>query len=111
MGMFSATMSKDMRKVCKKFMHDPHEISVDEESKLTLHGLLQYYTKLDEHQKNRKLNSLLDNLQFNQVIIFVKSVQRAVALDMFLQECSFPSITVHSKLSQEERVGRYKSFK
>ena len=27
---------------------DPHEIRVDEESKLTLHGLLQYYVKLTE---------------------------------------------------------------
>lgn len=26
-----------------RFMTDPHEIRVDEESKLTLHGLLQYY--------------------------------------------------------------------
>merc|ERR1719262_2032503 len=77
--MFSATMSTESRAVCKKFMSDPHEISVDEESKLTLHGLLQYYCKLEEKEKNRKLNDLLDALEFNQVVIFVKSVQRAVA--------------------------------
>ena len=29
-------------------VQDPHEIRVDEESKLTLHGLLQYYVKLTE---------------------------------------------------------------
>ena len=29
-------------------LQDPHEIRVDEESKLTLHGLLQYYVKLTE---------------------------------------------------------------
>merc|ERR1719324_1893393 len=45
--MFSATMNAEMRGICKKFMQDPHEISVDEESKLTLHGLLQYYVKLE----------------------------------------------------------------
>merc|ERR1712216_849104 len=37
--MFSATMTKETRELCKKFMQDPHEISVDQESKLTLHGL------------------------------------------------------------------------
>merc|ERR1712139_616093 len=79
--MFSATMSAETRALIKKFMTDPHEISVDEESKLTLHGLLQYYVKLTEKEKNRKLNDLLDALEFNQVVIFVKSVQRAVALD------------------------------
>merc|ERR1712188_183932 len=109
--MFSATMSTDMRGICKKFMQDPHEISVDEESKLTLHGLLQYYVKLTEKEKNRKLNDLLDALEFNQVVIFVKSVQRAIALDKLLVECSFPSIAIHSGLKQEERIARYKQFK
>ena len=67
--------------------------------------------KLEEAKKNRKLNDLLDVLQFNQVIIFVKSVQRAVALDKLLQECSFPSVAVHSGLKQDERINRYKLFK
>jgi len=109
--MFSATMTADSRALCKKFMQDPHEIRVDEESKLTLHGLLQYYVKLTEKEKNRKLNDLLDALEFNQVVIFVKSVQRAVALDKLLVECNFPSIAIHSGLSQEDRIARYKQFK
>merc|ERR1719265_2062631 len=109
--MFSATMTAETRTLCKKFMSDPHEISVDEESKLTLHGLLQYYVKLEEKSKNRKLNDLLDALEFNQVVIFVKSVQRCIALDKLLQECSFPSVAVHSGLKQDERIARYKSFK
>merc|ERR1712139_626253 len=109
--MFSATMSKETRELCKKFMQDPHEISVDQESKLTLHGLLQYFVKLEEKEKNRKLNDLLDALEFNQVVIFVKSVQRAIALDKLLVECNFPSISIHSGLNQEERIARYKQFK
>jgi ATP-dependent RNA helicase UAP56/SUB2 len=109
--MFSATMTTESRALCKKFMSDPHEIRVDEESKLTLHGLLQYYVRLDEKAKNRKLNDLLDALEFNQVVIFVKSVQRAIALDKLLVECSFPSIAIHSGLSQDDRIARYKQFK
>ena len=46
-----------------------------------------------------------------QVVIFVKSVQRAIALDKLLCECNFPSIAIHSALDQEERIGRYKQFK
>lgn len=109
--MFSATMTPETRTVCKKFMQDPHEIRVNEEAKLTLHGLLQYYLKLSEKEKNRKLNDLLDALEFNQVIIFVKSVQRAIALDKLLVDCNFPSIAIHSQLAQEERIERYKQFK
>merc|ERR1712032_170399 len=109
--MFSATFTDETRTLCKKFMQDPHEIRVDEESKLTLHGLLQYYVKLSEKEKNRKLNDLLDALEFNQVVIFVKSVQRAIALDKLLVECNFPSIAIHSGLLQEDRIARYKQFK
>ena len=82
--MFSATLSTEMRAVCKKFMQDPMEIYVDD-SKLTLHGLQQHYVKLAENEKNRKLNELLDALEFNQVVVFVKSVSRATALDKLLQ--------------------------
>ena len=109
--MFSATLSKEIRPVCKKFMNDPMEIYVDDETKLTLHGLVQHYIKLTEAEKNRKLNDLLDALMFNQVVIFVKSVQRCTYLDKLLTECNFPSIAIHRGMSQEERLARYKSFK
>ena len=46
--MFSATLSKDIRVVCKKFTQNPHEIYVDEDKKLTLHGLQQFYVQLEE---------------------------------------------------------------
>ena len=81
--MFSATLAKEIRATCKKFMSNvcnypfcylyltinfqPLEIFVDDETKLTLHGLQQHYVKLEENGKNRKLNDLLDTLEFNQV--------------------------------------------
>ena len=101
--MFSATLSQEIRPICKKFMQSPLEIYVDDETKLTLHGLQQYYVKLEEKEKNRKLNELLDQLEFNQVIIFVKSTIRATELNRLLNECNFPSIAVHSGIPQEER--------
>lgn len=109
--MFSATLSEEIRPVCKKFMQNPLEIYVDDQTKLTLHGLQQYYIKLSEAEKNRKLNELLDTLEFNQVIIFVRNTTRATELDRLLRECNFPSIAVHSGISQEERIKRYKEFK
>jgi len=109
--MFSATLSQEIRPICKKFMQSPLEIYVDDETKLTLHGLQQYYVKLEEKEKNRKLNELLDQLEFNQVIIFVKSTIRATELSRLLNECNFPSIAVHSGIAQEERIARYKQFK
>merc|ERR1712127_1118647 len=109
--MFSATLSKDVRPVCKKFMQDPMEVFVDDETKLTLHGLRQHYCKLNDNEKNRKLFELLDALEFNQVVIFVKAVQRCVALSQLLVEQNFPAIAIHRAMTQEERLSRYQQFK
>jgi len=109
--MFSATLSKDIRPVCKKFMQDPMEVYIDDEAKLTLHGLRQHYVKLKDSEKNRKLFELLDVLEFNQVVIFVKSVQRCVALAQLLIEQNFPAIAIHRGMTQEERLSRYQQFK
>jgi len=109
--MFSATLSKEMRPVCKKFTNNPLEIYVDDESKLTLHGLHQYYIKLSESGKNRKLNDLLDALEFNQVVIFVNGVRRCRELNKLLTECNFPSMCIYGGLEQQERLERYNKFK
>mmetsp|Transcript_18571 Transcript_18571/g.74630 ORF Transcript_18571/g.74630 Transcript_18571/m.74630 type:complete len:211 (+) Transcript_18571:1049-1681(+) len=109
--MFSATLAKEIRVICKKFMQNPMEVYVDDETKLTLHGLLQYFLKLKEAEKNRKLNDLLDALEFNQVVIFVKNVSRCTQLNKLLVECNFPSIAMHARLPQAERIARYKAFK
>merc|ERR1712028_308439 len=110
--MFSATLSKEIRGVCKKFMTDPvMEVFIDDESKLTLHGLQQHYVKLSEDQKNRKLNDLLDALEFNQVIIFVKSTERAKTLNKLLCDYNFPSVATYGRMKQEERIEVYRAFK
>lgn len=104
------------------------EVYVDDETKLTLHGLQQYYVKLKDTEKNRKLFELLDVLEFNQVcnsiaanvwliflapkvVIFVKSVQRCVALAQLLVEQNFPAIAIHRAMTQEDRLSRYQQFK
>lgn len=38
-----------------------------------------------------------------QVIIFVKSVQRCMALAQLLHEQNFPAIAIHRAMTQEER--------
>ncbi len=58
---------------------------------------------IEEKEKNRKLNDLLDNLQFNQIIIFVSNIVRCSELNKLLNEFNFPSIAIHGQLEQEER--------
>jgi ATP-dependent RNA helicase UAP56/SUB2 len=96
--MYSATLSPEVKAICRKFMKNPFEIFIDNQTKLTLHGLKQYYVKLEDNEKIRKLTDLLDSLEFNQVIVFVKSVQYAIKLDEILRRDNFPSISIHREL-------------
>lgn len=80
----------------------PLEVFIDS-TKLTLHGLIQYFVKLSEKEKNRKLVDLLDTLEFNQVVIFVSKPQRAIELNRLLEEVNFPVMCIHGQMKQPER--------
>lgn len=108
--MFSATISEQSATICRKFTKKAKEIFVDDK-KLTLHGLQQYFVKIQEKEKNRKLNDLLDALDFNQVVIFVRTKVRATQLNKLLVACAFPSICVHSGMPQSDRLTLFKEFK
>ena len=63
--MFSATISDHCKKICRMYTKDPYELYVESEKKLTLHGLKQYFVKLEDNQKIKKLVDLLDSIDFN----------------------------------------------
>ena len=63
--MFSATMSAKTKDICRMYMKNPKEIFIDQEKNLTLFGLKQFYVRLEEDQKIKKLIQLLDDLDFN----------------------------------------------
>ncbi|KAH0794261.1 ATP-dependent RNA helicase SUB2 [Histomonas meleagridis] len=109
--LFSATMPDDMKDMCRKFTRNAAEVFIDDEKKLTLHGLQQYYIKLQPNEKNRKLIEILDNFTFNQVVIFVSKKKRAETLNNLLNECGYPSIPMHSKMQQIDRINALRQFK
>ncbi|CAG9464877.1 unnamed protein product [Pedinophyceae sp. YPF-701] len=111
--MFTATLPAEMRAICKRFMKSQEvlEVLVDDEHKLTLHGLVQHYVALKEDEKNRKLFDLLDSLDFKQVVIFTKTPARAKALTELLNEVNFPASCITSSMKQEERLKNFKEFR
>jgi ATP-dependent RNA helicase UAP56/SUB2 len=103
--MFTATLNEKMKEVALKFMKDVHHvIYIDDQKKLVLHGLRQFYTEITEKQKNKMLFSLLHKVTYNQAIIFTSKVDRAKFLNKMLLDMEFPSITIHSEMSQKVRL-------
>ena len=94
--MFSATLSpREIRPVCKKFMNDPMEIYVDDETKLTLHGLVQHYIKLQRARRTASSTTSSTRSMFNQVVIFVKSVPAVHVPRQAPHRVQLPSIAIH----------------
>lgn len=109
--MFSATMTDELRNVARKFMNNPTEIYVDQQAKLTLHGLKQFYCNCTEADKSRRLVDVLDTVDFNQCIVFVSTVERCEALTGLLNKLKFPAKAMHSRMEQSERFKVYESCK
>ncbi|KAG9394081.1 DEAD/DEAH box helicase [Carpediemonas membranifera] len=110
--MFTATLSQEMREMAMKYMESPQLVLVDDESRLTLHGLQQYYIDIkDDEEKEKRLIGLLDALEYNQIVIFVRSKHRAIKLNQALQKHKYPSTAVHGAMAQEDRLSEYHSFK
>lgn len=79
----------------------PMEVFVDDETKLTLHGLQQYYSKLKDSEKNRKLFDLLDALEFNQVNYWCNSMMSTISLKSLSIEC-YDVRSQHLKVLEEQ---------
>lgn len=101
--MFTATLSGEIKNTCRLFMRNPTEVLIESEGKLTLHGLRQYYIDLKANEKIAKLIDLIDQLAFNQVIIFVNEVKYAIKLAEILNKNTIPSKAIHRDIPQAER--------
>ena len=87
----------------------PVEVYVDDESKLTLHGLVQHYTMLTEEQKNKRLMDLLDQLDFNQVSPCSSAeIRHLLMLKFVLYHCA--SVCHYKQLSEAWQQFVYRQF-
>ena len=83
----------------QNFFLQPMEVYVDE-TKLTLHGLQQYYVKLKDSEKNRKLFQILDDLEFNQVCF-----QKKFSIIVFMPKLRVTCVSVNQSFMSAKVFG------
>ena len=91
--LFSATFPVDVRKFKDKYMSNAVMKNLMEE--LTLFGVTQYYTYIEEKLKLNCLHTLFQKLEINQTIIFCNTTKRVKLLakkirngnELFLYSC------------------------
>ena len=110
-GLFSATMSNELKQISNKFMRNPVEIYVKQEQ-LTLQGIRQYYVfLLDEQEKYLSLKDIFNIISMTQCIIYCNSVESCDKLYYALHRDDFAVSKIHSKLTQEEREKSFEDLK
>src|SRR5271154_3148744 len=92
-----------------KHMQNPYEINLMDE--LTLRGITQYYAFVEEKQKVHCLNTLTDELQINQSIIFCNSTNRVELLAKKITELGYSCFYSHAKMLQANRNRVFHDFR
>ncbi|EDO19261.1 hypothetical protein Kpol_1036p3 [Vanderwaltozyma polyspora DSM 70294] len=99
----SATMSKDILEVTKKFMSDPVKILVKRDE-ISLEGIKQYYVNVEkEDWKFDTLCDLYDSLTITQCVIFCNTKKKVDWLSAKLTQSNFAVVSMHGDMKQEDR--------
>lgn len=116
--MFTATLTRQSKRECLGLLKDPFLVLVDDASKLSLHGLRQYFMESREREKLSRLGRFLGvdgagvadgpgRRRFQQAIVFCKAPQNA----LYIQQMIGGARAVTAYMSTGERIKRINEFK
>lgn len=107
--LFSATFPVEIKQFQDKYLKDAVEKNLMDE--LTLVGVTQYYTYLEEKDKLHCLHTLFQKLEINQVIIFCNTTKRVELLTKKIIEMGFSCFYIHAKMEQKDRNKVYYDYR
>ena len=107
--LFSATFPSDVRKFQEKYM--PNSVMKNLMKELTLLGITQYYTYIEEKLKLNCLHTLFQKLEINQAIIFCNATKRVKLLAKKVMEMGMSCFFIHAKMEQQERNKVFHDFR
>ena len=107
--LFSATFPSDVRKFQEKYM--PNSVMKNLMKELTLLGITQYYTYIEEKLKLNCLHTLFQKLEINQAIIFCNATIRVKLLAKKVMEMGMSCFFIHAKMDQQERNKVFHDFR
>lgn len=111
-GLFSATMPIEVIDIAERLAGDDAIRILINPEKLTLEGVKQYYVELDQEDwKFEALYDLYQNLNINQLIIFVNKRQKAEWLAYKMKEKGFTLECIHGDMDVSERRTRMNEFR
>lgn len=100
--LFSATLNSDVMRITEKFLRNPTNILVENDS-LTLDGIRQYYVNMREQDKFAVLIDLYETMSIAQCIIYCNSRSRVEEVSRALTEHNFTVGAIHGQMEWGDR--------
>ncbi|HED33906.1 MAG TPA: DEAD/DEAH box helicase [Gammaproteobacteria bacterium] len=108
--LFSATFSEDIRKLAKKLLNKPVEVSTAASNTL-VKTVNHWIVPVDKKQKTALLIHLIKQNNWQQVIVFVRTRQAAGKLARHLNGEGIKTAEIHGNKTQSARLGALAQFK
>jgi CxxC-x17-CxxC domain-containing protein len=101
-SLFSATMDKNIWKICDKYMDKPEKILVSKDE-ITLEQISQRYIKVDTSSRYPILQELITDQRIRKALIFTRTKRGAHRLARNLKNSGHNADALHGNLSQPQR--------
>jgi ATP-dependent RNA helicase DeaD len=109
-SLFSATMDRNVWKICNQYMDEPEKILVSKDE-ITLTQIEQKYIKVDSKSRFPILKELINVQGIQKAIIFTKTKRGAYGLSKKLKNSGFNAKALHGDLTQPQRDRVTQSFR
>ncbi len=108
--LFSATFSKDIRKLAADFLVDPVEIQITTNGK-PADGIRQVVLPVDKRRKRELLSHQIGAGNWQQVLVFTRTKHGANRLAKQLEDDGLSTAAIHGNKSQAARTRALADFK
>lgn len=108
--LFSATMSKEVERISKNYLTNPHRISVGSINEVKKNITHEYYV-VSYRQKKEALKRLIDANPNQYSIIFCRTRMETKDVADYLMQHGFAADALHGDLSQAQRDTVMKKFR
>lgn len=108
--LFSATMNKDVERISKNYLTNPHRISVGSINAVKKNIKHEYYV-VGYRQKKEALKRLIDANPNQYSIIFCRTRMETQEIADFLMQNGYAADALHGDLSQAQRDTVMKKFR
>ena len=110
MSLFSATMDRNIWKICNKYMIKPEKILVSKDE-ITLKQIDQKFIRVDNSSRFPILKELIEKQGIRKAIIFTRTKRGAYRLSKKLKNNGYNAGSLHGDLTQAQRDKVTRNFR